>query len=178
MLYHNIMKKTLFDKTFEKNSPDFRFMREAMIEAERAYEEGEIPVGAIVTRGWEIVGRGRNRRKSGSMPFAHAEMCALLEAGEKLQTWRFDGCELYVTLEPCPMCAGAIVQTRISRVVYGARDPKAGAAGTLYNILRDPRMPHRCEVAGGIMEAEAAVLLRKFFLTKRKSRNINTFKAL
>ena len=143
-------------------------MREAMIEAELAYEEGEIPVGAVVTRGGEIVGRGRNGRRSGKMPFAHAEMCALTEAGLNLQTWRFDGCELYVTLEPCPMCAGAIVQTRVSRVVYGAPDPKAGAAGTLYDILRDPRMPHRCEVTRGVMAVEAADLLRKFFSARRK----------
>ena len=163
------MKKTLKGKTLETHSKDYRFMREAMIEAERAYEEGEIPVGAIVTLGGEIVGRGRNGRKIGNMPFAHAEICALAEAGEKLQAWRFDGCELYVTLEPCPMCAGAIVQTRVSRVVYGARDPKTGAAGTLYDILRDPRMPHRCEVTHGIMERETAVLLRKFFSARRKA---------
>ncbi|MCL2683857.1 MAG: tRNA adenosine(34) deaminase TadA [Synergistaceae bacterium] len=143
-------------------------MREAMIEARLAYDKGEIPVGAVVTRGGEIVGRGRNGRKVDTIPFAHAEMCALSEAGENLHTWRFDGCELYVTLEPCPMCAGAIMQTRISRVVYGASDPKAGAAGTLYDILRDPRMPHRCEVTGGVMATEAADLLRKFFLLKRK----------
>ena len=142
-------------------------MREAMIEAERAYEDGEIPVGAIVTHNGEIIGRGRNGRRSGNMPFAHAEICALSEAGINLRTWRFDGCELYVTLEPCPMCAGAIVQTRVSRVVYGARDPKAGAAGTLYDILRDPRMPHRCEVTRGVMEMEAAALLRKFFSARR-----------
>ena len=162
------MKKIFFDKKFETNSQDYRFMREAMFEAERAYEEGEIPVGAIVTRGGEILGRGRNGRKSDNMPFAHAEICALSEAGKNLNSWRFDGCELYVTLEPCPMCAGAIVQTRVSRVVYGARDQKAGAAGTLYDILRDPRMPHRCEVTSGIMEAEAAALLRKFFFRRRK----------
>jgi len=171
------MKKILANKSFEINSHDYRFMREAMIEAERAYDEGEIPVGAIVTRGGEIVGRGRNGRKIGRMPFAHAEICALSEAGENLNTWRFDGCELYVTLEPCPMCAGAIVQTRVSRVVYGARDPKAGAAGTLYDILRDPRMPHRCEVVRGIMEAEAAALLRKFFLAKRKTGNADALNA-
>ena len=166
------MKKFLLDETFE-NSPDYRFMREAMIEAERACEDGEIPVGAVVTRGGEIVGRGRNGRRSGNMPFAHAEMCALSEAGKNLRAWRFDGCELYVTLEPCPMCAGAIVQTRISRVVYGASDPKAGAAGTLYDILRDPRMPHRCKVTSGVMAAEAAALLRKFFMGRRPKHRKN-----
>ena len=161
------MKIVPADKIFE-TSTDYLFMREAMIEAERAYAEGEIPVGAVVIRGGEIIGRGRNGRRSFNLPFAHAEMCALSEAGENIRAWRFDGCELYVTLEPCPMCAGAIVQTRVSRVVYGAPDPKAGAAGTLYDILRDPRMPHCCEVTRGVMEAEAAELLRKFFSARRK----------
>ena len=165
------MKTALAEKIFEA-SPDYRFMREAMIEAERAYGEGEIPVGAVVVSGGEIVGRGRNGRRSGNMPFAHAEMCALAEAGKNLRAWRFDGCVLYVTLEPCPMCAGAIVQTRVARVVYGAPDPKAGAAGTLYDILRDPRMPHRCEVTRGVMEREAAEILRKFFSARRKRSEI------
>jgi tRNA(adenine34) deaminase len=153
--------------TAEKISRDIHFMREAMREAELAYEDGEVPVGAVVVTGGEIIGRGRNRRVTGAMPFAHAEILALSEAGENLRGWRFDGCALYVTLEPCPMCAGAIVQTRVARVVYGASDPKAGAAGTLYDILRDPRMPHRCEVSRGVMAPESSALLRKFFLSRR-----------
>ena len=143
-------------------------MNEALQEAKNAFEQGEIPVGAIVTRNGEIVGRGANDRLRGSLPFAHAEMVALAEAGEALGTWRFDGCTLYVTLEPCPMCAGAIAQTRVARVVYGARDPRAGAAGSLYDILRDPRMAHRCDVKSGVLAQECTELLQKFFRDKRK----------
>lgn len=142
-------------------------MREAICEAQHSLALGEIPVGAVVTRGGRIVGRGSNDRLRSSLPFAHAEMTALAEAGAALGTWRFDDCTLYVTLEPCPMCAGAIVQTRVARVVYGARDPKAGAAGSLYDILRDPRMAHRCLVTGGVLERECAELLRGFFQSKR-----------
>ena len=139
---------------------DAFFMKIALEEAYDAMRNGEIPVGALLTRGEEIVGRGSNRRLIDRMPFAHAEMCALSDAGETLEAWRFDGCTLYVTLEPCPMCAGAIVQTRVSRVVFGAEDPKAGAAGSLYNILQDPRMTHRCALTGGIMAEECAKPLR------------------
>ncbi|MDR1916012.1 MAG: nucleoside deaminase, partial [Synergistaceae bacterium] len=121
-------------------------MEIALNEARIALSQDEIPVGAVIVRGGEIIGRGSNSRALDSLPFAHAEMSALADAGRRLGTWRFDECTLYVTLEPCPMCAGAIVQTRVRQVVYGASDPKAGAAGTLYNILRDPRMPYRCEV--------------------------------
>ena len=142
-------------------------MREAICEAQHSLARGEIPVGAVVTRGGRIVGRGSNDRLRSSLPFAHAEMTAIAEAGAALGAWRFDDCTLYVTLEPCPMCAGAIVQTRVARVVYGARDPKAGAAGSLYDILRDPRMAHRCLVTGGVLERECAELLRVFFQAKR-----------
>lgn len=151
-----------------KSLDDFFFMNEALQEARGALGRGEIPVGAIVVRGGEILGRGSNDRLRGSLPFAHAEMTALAEAGEALGTWRFDGCTLYVTLEPCPMCAGAIVQTRVARVVYGARDPRAGAAGSLYDILRDPRMAHRCDVKSGVRAQECAELLQKFFRNRRK----------
>ncbi len=143
-------------------------MNEALREAREAFEKNEIPVGAIVVRDGEIVGRGSNDRLRSSLPFAHAEMVALAEAGKTLGTWRFDGCALYVTLEPCPMCAGAIIQTRVSRVVFGARDPRAGAAGSLYDILRDPRMAHRCQVKEGVLAQECAALLQKFFRARRK----------
>jgi tRNA(adenine34) deaminase len=150
---------------------DIFFMRVALNEAALAMSEGEIPVGAVLTKDGDIIGRGSNRRSVRDMPFAHAEMVALSDAGDSTGLRRFDGCTLYVTLEPCPMCAGAIAQTRVSRVVYGARDPKAGAAGSLYDILRDPRMPHRCVVAGGVMEAECKELLREFFRSRRDNRN-------
>lgn len=147
---------------------DFFFMREALREARYASDRDEIPVGAIVARAGVIVGRGSNDRLRGRLPFAHAEMSALAEAGDALGTWRFDNCTLYTTLEPCPMCAGAAVQTRVARVVFGARDPRAGAAGSLYDILRDPRMPHRCGVSEGILAHECSELLREFFKNRRK----------
>lgn len=149
---------------------DLLFMRAALEEASRALDAGEVPVGAVVVRDGEIVGRGNNARKREGMPFAHAEMSALAEAGARLRSWRFDDCTLYVTLEPCPMCAGAIVQTRVGRVVYGARDPRAGAAGTLYDILRDPRMPHRCRVAEGLLAEESRALLQAFFRRRREGK--------
>lgn len=147
---------------------DIEFMNQALLEARKALDRGEIPVGAIIVQRGEIIGRGSNDRLRGALPFAHAEMTALAEAGERLASWRFDDCTLYVTLEPCPMCAGAISQTRVGRVVYGARDPRAGAAGTLYNILRDPRMAHRCIVKAGVLAQESADLLQKFFRERRK----------
>jgi tRNA(adenine34) deaminase len=146
---------------------DIFFMRAALSEARRALASGEIPVGAVVVMDGQIIGRGCNERSIKVMPLAHAEMTAISEAGGRIGSWRLDRCTLYVTLEPCPMCAGAMVQTRVRRVVYGARDPRAGAAGTLYDILRDPRMPHRCSVTGGILGDECAELLREFFRSRR-----------
>jgi tRNA(adenine34) deaminase len=142
-------------------------MKEALLEARNALSRGEIPVGAVMVNDGVIVGRGHNSRGRGVPPFAHAEMRALCDAAENLRRVRFDGCTLYVTLEPCPMCAGAIMQTRVSRVVYGAKDPRAGAAGTLYDILRDPRIAHKCEVTDGILASEASELLRTFFRVRR-----------
>jgi tRNA(adenine34) deaminase len=150
-----------------RKQEDALFMEAALDEARLALSRGEIPVGAVLVFCGEIIGRGGNGRVLSSMPFAHAEMIAIAEAGDRLGTWRFDDCTLYVTLEPCPMCAGAIVQTRVRRVVYGASDPRAGAAGTLYDILRDIRMPHRCEVTSGLMAAESRALLQKFFGARR-----------
>lgn len=147
---------------------DIKFMNDALREAREAFGRGEIPVGAVVVQRGKIVGRGSNDRLRGTLPFAHAEMMALAEAGERLASWRFDDCTLYVTLEPCPMCAGAITQTRVARVVYGARDPRAGAVGSLYNILQDPRAAHRCAVKGGVLGQESAELLQRFFRGKRK----------
>lgn len=149
---------------------DIEFMRKALEKARDAFERGEIPVGAVMVKDDRIVGRGSNNRLADASPFAHAEMQAIAEAGKELSSWRFDGCTLYSTLEPCPMCAGAIVQTRIQRVVYGARDPRAGAAGSLYNILRDPRMAHRCVVIPGIMAEESSRLLWDFFQAQREVR--------
>ena len=156
---------------------DIFYMREALHEARAALSEGEIPVGAVMTMDGRIIGRGHNRRSIRNMPFAHAEMTAISSAGDSTGLRRFDGCALYVTLEPCPMCAGAIVQTRVRRVVYGARDPKAGAAGSLYDILRDPLMPHRCVVTSGVLRSECEALLREFFRSRRNpgQRSFNVF---
>ena len=143
------------------------YMREALKEARKALEFDEIPVGALVVKDDEIIGRGFNRRDTDNSPFAHAELIAIQKAAEKLGSWRLDGCTLYVTLEPCPMCAGAIVQCRLKAVVYGADDPKAGAAGSLYNIPSDPRFAHSCKVTGGILENECKALLSDFFKKRR-----------
>ena len=115
------------------------FMREALAEAHAAMREGEIPVGAVVVRDEEIIGRGRNARAARSSPLAHAEIEAMRDAAKNINSWRFDGCALYVTLEPCVMCAGALVQCRMGRIVFGAKDPKAGGCVSLYAIPRDPR---------------------------------------
>lgn len=146
---------------------DNYFMKEAISEAKMALAAQEIPVGAVVVRNGEIIGRGSNRRAADNSPLAHAELIALSGAAGTLTNWRFDDCTLYVTLEPCVMCAGAIVQCRIGGLVYGAKDPKAGAAGSLYDIPGDPRMYHRCKTVSGIMKEECAALLAKFFAKKR-----------
>jgi tRNA(adenine34) deaminase len=143
-------------------------MRVALEEAQKAYLADEIPVGAIVVKNGEIIGRGSNKRLLMSMPFAHAEMSALAEAGEALKSWRFDGCALYVTLEPCLMCAGAIVETRVSKVVYGATDPRSGAAGSLYDVLNDARLPRRVFVVKGLLASACSAPLKKFFLARRE----------
>ena len=147
---------------------DEDFMREAIKEAKSAMSIGEIPIGAVVVKDGAVVGRGYNRRAVCGSPFDHAEMAALRDASEHLQSWRFDDCTLYVTLEPCVMCAGAVVQCRVSRLVYGARDAKAGAAGSLYDVPNDPRMYHRCSVTSGVLRRECAKLLWDFFAEKRR----------
>ncbi len=138
-------------------------MAEALELAQRAAEEGEVPVGAVVVIDDEIVGRGYNRREIDSDPTAHAEMIAIREAAAKIGGWRLDGAGVYVTLEPCPMCAGAMMLARIARLVFGAFDPKAGAAGTLFNLPTDERFNHNFEVTGGIMQEECSDLLSSFF---------------
>ena len=146
---------------------DILYMKEALKEAEKALQKGDIPVGAIMVRNNDIIGRGSNNRSLENSPLGHAEIVAMQDASKVLKNWRFDECTLYVTLEPCVMCAGAMVQSRLGTIVYGAKDPKAGAVGSLYNILRDPRMYHRCIVRSGILKEECAELLRKFFQKKR-----------
>lgn len=138
-------------------------MREALTLARTAAQRGEVPVGAIVVIDNRIVGFGYNRRESTQSPLAHAELIAIEAAREQIGFWRLEESELYVTLEPCIMCCGAIVQTRIGRVVFGARDPKGGGAASLYTLLNDPRLNHRCEVVEGVLGGECGAILTDFF---------------
>lgn len=147
--------------------PDRRFMKMALKEAERAYDEGEVPIGAIVTHAGEVVGRGHNMVERLQDPTAHAEIIAITAASETLGTKVLRGCSLYVTLEPCPMCAGAMVWAKIDRLVFGALDEKAGSASTLYNIPQDKRLNHTMDVVSGIESEEAAGLLLAFFRERR-----------
>ncbi len=138
-------------------------MKQALREAEKAFEENEVPVGAVVVHEEKIIGRGYNQIEKLQDPTAHAEMIALTAAANHLGSRRLEGCVLYVTLEPCPMCAGAIVLSRIPTLVFGAYDPKAGACGTLYNIVEDARLNHRVHVIPGVCDGESEQLLQEFF---------------
>jgi tRNA(adenine34) deaminase len=142
-------------------------MRLAVREAERALAHDDVPVGAVVVHGGEVVGAGHNERELRQDPTAHAELLALQAAARSLGAWRLLGCTLYVTLEPCAMCAGAIVLARVPRVVYGAADPKAGAAGSVLDVLAEPRFNHRPAVADGVLREECAALLLAFFAARR-----------
>ncbi|MFJ6678538.1 tRNA adenosine(34) deaminase TadA [Microbacterium sp. NPDC091382] len=142
-------------------------MARALELAACAPAHGDVPVGAVVTRAGGVIGEGRNLRERDGDPLAHAEIVALRAAASALGSWNLEDCTLVVTLEPCVMCAGAILQTRVGRVVFGAWDEKAGAAGSVHDLLRDRRMPHRAEVLGGVRAGESAALLRAFFDAKR-----------
>lgn len=146
---------------------DQRYMREALAVARRALDADDVPVGAVVVLEGRIIGRGYNQREHLQDPTAHAEIIALGAAAQAVGQWRLDGCTLYVTLEPCAMCAGACVLSRLHRVVFGAYDPKAGACGSLYQITQDPRLNHRPETIGGVLAEDCAELLREFFRKRR-----------
>jgi tRNA(adenine34) deaminase len=146
-----------------KMTEDERWMKEAIHQARLAEAIGEVPIGAVIVRNGAIVGAGYNLRETDKDPTAHAEMAAIRQASENLQAWRLLGCTLYVTLEPCPMCAGAILQSRVERVVYGAADPKAGCAGTLMDLLQDSRFNHMSPWTSGVLQDECAALLTNFF---------------
>ena len=148
-------------------SDDERFMRLAIAEARRALEHDDVPVGAVLVHEGEVVGAGHNERELRQDPSAHAEMIALREGARALGSWRLLDTVLYVTLEPCAMCAGAIVLGRVPRVVYGTTDPKAGAAGSVLDVLAEPRLNHRPAVEGGVLAADCAALLRAFFAARR-----------
>jgi tRNA(adenine34) deaminase len=144
-------------------------MEQALEEAQTAASEGEVPVGAVIVsfeRG--VIGRAHNQREQLVDPTAHAEMIALTQAAQALRSWRLENCALYVTLEPCPMCAGAVVQARLPLVVYGCTDPKAGACETLYRITSDPRLNHRARVVGGVLADRCAAVLTDFFEARRR----------
>ena len=143
------------------------FMAAAIAEARRAEADGEVPVGAVAVADGQIVGAGHNRPIGLSDPTAHAEVLAIRAAASTLKTYRLDAVSIYVTLEPCVMCVGAMLNARVARVVYGARDAKAGALGSVYDIGRDGRLNHRFEVVGGVMESESAEMMREFFRTRR-----------
>jgi tRNA(adenine34) deaminase len=146
---------------------DEYFMKLALREAGRAIEHDDVPVGCVIAHEGEVLAAAPNERELRGDPTAHCEVLALREAARRLGTWRLTSTVLYVTLEPCAMCAGAIVLARVPRVVYAAADPKAGAAGSVLDVLGEPRLNHRPEVAGGLLAEDAAGLLREFFLTRR-----------
>lgn len=142
-------------------------MRDALASARRALAHGDVPVGAVVVKDGVVIARGRNARERDSDPTAHAEIVAIRRAARRLGSWRLSGCTLYVTLEPCAMCAGAMVLARLPRLVYGATDPKAGFAGSLGDLVRHPRLNHRVDVTRGVLEAECGRMLVEFFRERR-----------
>ncbi len=154
------------------NEPDDQLhqqrMRLALQQARKAFDEREVPVGAVIFRGDQLLAAAHNQREQLHDPTAHAEMIAITQAASALGDWRLEECTLYVTLEPCPMCAGAILQARIPTVVYGAADPKAGAVETLYRLLEDRRLNHRCRVVSGVLARECGGLLTEFFRQQRR----------
>lgn len=152
-----------------QQSIDKRFMAAAIDQAHSALENGDVPVGAVIVQGNQIIAKGCNQRHQLNDPTAHAEIIALTAAAEFIGNWRLENCTIYVTLEPCCMCAGALVLARIPRLVFGCFDPKAGACGSLYNIVSDARLNHRVEVTSGVEEAICGGLLRDFFQSKRSS---------
>ena len=149
---------------------DVFWMKRALAEARKAQSLGEVPVGAVIVHQDEIIGTGFNRREVDRDPLAHAEILAIREAATAIGGWRLTGCALYVTLEPCAMCAGALVNSRIERVVFATRDPKAGYCGSLGNLVQDERLNHQIELAEGVLSEEASALLRDFFASLRRNR--------
>jgi len=149
---------------------DEKYMQEAILEAQKAFDCGEVPIGAIMVREGEIIARGYNMRNTAKNPLRHAEMDVINQGAEVVGDWRLEDCVLYVTVEPCPMCAGAIVQARIPKVVYGARNKKAGCAGSVLDVLHEPRLNHQVETTEGVLAEECAELMRLFFRRFRKNK--------
>ena len=153
---------------------DENFMREALRQAQKANEAGEVPVGAVIVRAGKIIGRAHNQVELLKDATAHAEMLALTQAEAAIGDWRLTECDLYVTKEPCTMCAGALVHTRIRRVIFGCTDPVAGAAGSVMNLLQMPALNHRCDIASGVLQEECATILQDFFRKRRNERGTTT----
>lgn len=149
---------------------DNYFMNEALREAQKAFDIGEVPIGAVVVRDGEIIGRGHNLRETTQNAITHAEMLAIQDANHHLGNWRLEECDIYVTVEPCPMCSGAIILSRLNRVVYGVPDLKAGTCGTLMNLVQDNRFNHMCQVDSGIMAQECRDIIQKFFKQLRHNK--------
>jgi tRNA(adenine34) deaminase len=147
---------------------DEQFMQEALAEARAALDHGDVPIGAVAVRDGQIIARAHNERELRADPTAHAEILLLQRAAEALGQWRLNDVTVYITVEPCPMCAGALVAGRVERLVYGSADELAGAAYSIYNIVQDPRLNHECQVSAGVMAEESAELVRKFFRSKRR----------
>ena len=148
-----------------------QFMQIALQEAQAAFEENEVPIGAVIVKGGRLIASAHNQTEALRDPTAHAEMIAITQAAESLNSWRLDECAMYATLEPCPMCAGAIVQARIPMVIYGAADPKGGAVHSLFRMLGDARLNHRAEVTSGVQADRCGAILTEFFRTRRLERN-------
>ena len=147
---------------------DEYYMKEALKAAQDAYDAGEVPIGAVIVHNEKIIGRGFNRRNTEGNPLCHAEIIAINEAAHFMGDWRIEECTMYVTVEPCPMCAGAIVQARIPRVVYGAKNPKAGCAGSVLDVLNEPKLNHQVDVTEGVLKEECAAMMKEFFKRFRK----------
>ncbi len=156
----------------KQSQNDEQYMRIAIDQAHMAEENGDVPIGCVIVHEGQVIGRSCNQREQLQDPTAHAEIIALTQAAAALETWRLSGCTLYVTLEPCTMCAGALVLARIQRLVYGCADPKAGACESLYNIVQDPRLNHSMEVSTGVLAEDCSLLLRDFF-QRRRGENAN-----
>ena len=152
---------------------DEKYMKEAIRQAKKAAAIGEVPIGCVIVYEDKIIGRGYNRRMVDHIVLAHAEILAMKKACKKMGDWRLEGCTMYITLEPCPMCAGAIVQARIPRVVVGSMNPKAGCAGSVMNLLQEPGFNHQVELEKGILEVECSTMLKEFFKALRKRKSLD-----
>ena len=151
---------------------DLYYMQQALLEAEKALQAGEVPIGGVIVRENEIIARGHNMRNTAKNPLRHAEIDIINIAADVVGDWRLEDCTLYVTVEPCPMCAGAIVQARIPRVVFGTRNNKAGCAGSILNLLQEPKFNHQVEVTEGLLQEECSEIMKRFFKRFRKSKEV------